>query len=87
MLALLAMLAASDTARPESYGAFRGNAPQIVVQGPPPPADAVFAWSNDSRLLVSASVSRRAVQLWDARTGNLINAIALIAQRRKNFVI
>ena len=77
MLALLAMLAASDTARPESYGAFRGNAPQIVVQGPPPPADAVFAWSNDSRLLVSASVSRRAVQLWDARTGNLINAIGL----------
>jgi hypothetical protein len=77
LLALLAMLAASDTARPESYGAFRGNAPQIVVQGPPPPADAVFAWSSDSQILVSASVSRRAVQLWDARTGNLINAIGL----------
>lgn len=51
------------------------NVPELVVQGPQPPADAIFTWSADGKLLASVSPATDLLQLWDTRTGNLIHVL------------
>ena len=51
------------------------TAPVLVVQGPLPPLEAIFAWSPDSRVLASVSAITHVLQVWDTGSGNLIQSV------------